>query len=319
MQNDDGLGSGYSNCRYSFLLCSTEDSASYVQPKARYGLFTVGPCLRRYDSTQRFARDQAPEPATILTPKSVQSGRFERLFYWEVDGQIYTQPLYVSRIPYEGRLINMVLVAINNSLYAFEAPNAGSDVQPAKFPLWRVSNDVLGTPLPYNYFPMDWGVLGYNMKRLIPITATPVIDRNRGTIYLTAKSWSRPSHRVSYRLFALDLASGKLKNSVEIDPMFCGPDGSVSTFDPTCRTTQHAVCSKQMADSIWGSGRIRIQSRPTDGLLPMTPMTFIRWRRTARPVAARNVKTATPHPAWAESGRRAEADSRRMLRVTYMS
>jgi hypothetical protein len=98
---------------------------------------------------------------TILTPKSVQSGRFERLFYWEVDGQIYTQPLYVSRIPYEGRLINMVLVGtMNNSLYAFEAPNAGSDVQPAKFPLWRVSNDVLGTPLPYNYFPMDWGVLG---------------------------------------------------------------------------------------------------------------------------------------------------------------
>jgi hypothetical protein len=171
---------------------------------------------------------------TILTPKSVQSGRFERLFHWKVDGQIYTQPLYVSRVPYKGRLINMVLVGtMKNRVYAFEAPSADSDVQPSKFPLWCVGNDVLGTPLPYDYFPMDWGVLGYNIKPFIGITATPVIDRKRGTIYLTAKSWSSRSHRVSYRLFALDLASGKLKNSIEIAPTFQGPDGTVSTFDPT--------------------------------------------------------------------------------------
>ncbi len=38
-----------------------------------------------------------------LNPETVGGGKFARLFDWEVDGQIYTQPLYVSNLPYKGR------------------------------------------------------------------------------------------------------------------------------------------------------------------------------------------------------------------------
>src|SRR5690348_1127470 len=37
---------------------------------------------------------------TILNPESVKGGKFQRLFCWKVSGQIYAQPLYVSRVPY---------------------------------------------------------------------------------------------------------------------------------------------------------------------------------------------------------------------------
>jgi hypothetical protein len=57
-----------------------------------------------------------------LTPQALRSGRFERLFDWEVDGQIYAQPLYVAGVPYGGRMIDMVIVAtMANSVYAFWA------------------------------------------------------------------------------------------------------------------------------------------------------------------------------------------------------
>ncbi len=174
---------------------------------------------------------------TILTPETVGSGTFRRLFDWEVDGQIYAQPLYVSRIHYQGRLISMVIVAtMNNTVYAFEAPGPHADAQPDQTPLWYVGNKALGAPLPYNYFSMEWGVLGHNIEPLIGITATPVIDRQRGTVYVTAKSGSSGflglGRHASYRLFAIDLWTGNIKNSVEITATYRGPDGSESNFDP---------------------------------------------------------------------------------------
>lgn len=174
---------------------------------------------------------------TILTPEMVGSGRFQRLFDWEVDGQIYAQPLYVSRVRYQGRLISMVIVAtMNNTVYAFEAPAPQTDTQPARTPLWYVGNKALGAPLPYNYFSMEWGILGHNIEPLIGITATPVIDRQRGTVYVTAKSgrggFLGLGRHASYRLVAIDLWTGNIKNSVEITASYRGPDGSESTFEP---------------------------------------------------------------------------------------
>jgi hypothetical protein len=74
------------------------------------------------------------------------------------------------------------------------------------------------------------------MKPLIGITATPVIDRKRRTIYFTVKSGSSGflgfNRQVSYRLFAIDLMSGDIRKSVDITASFLGPDGAVSTFKP---------------------------------------------------------------------------------------
>jgi hypothetical protein len=191
------------------------------------------------------ARGGAYLSETRLDPSSVGSGRFERLFDWKVDGQIYTQPLYVSQVPVHGstcpdarqdsrRLINLVVVATtNNSVYAFEAPSADSDVQPCKDPLWRVGSDQLGKPLPYDFFVIDWGVLGHNMRPLIGITATPVIDRQRGLVYVTVKTGYSASWDVfdlfgwtTYRLFAIDLVSGQIVAGVNITASYAPAAGA---------------------------------------------------------------------------------------------
>src|SRR5258708_24719865 len=85
-----------------------------------------------------------------LTPASVRSGLFGRLFDWRGGAPIYTQPLYVSNLLYRGRLINMVVIATtNNNVYTFEAPAAGSSLPPSRSPPWEGHNSVLGNPLCY--------------------------------------------------------------------------------------------------------------------------------------------------------------------------
>jgi len=172
----------------------------------------------------------------IVGPKGAGKGKFERLFDWEVDGQIYTQPLYVSQVPHPQKgLINIVVVATtNNSVYGFEAPGGNSDVQPDKDPLWQLGSDKLGAPLPYDFFLIDWGVLGHNMKPQIGITATPVIDRQRGLVYLTVKTGASGllgiGSTAKYRLFAIDLLTGQVAGSVEIGASHDGRDGKTK-FD----------------------------------------------------------------------------------------
>jgi hypothetical protein len=175
---------------------------------------------------------------TILTPDRVQSGSFGRLFQWEVDGQIYGQPLYVSHIQVGGRMINMLFVTtMNNSIYAFEAPGSGSDTQPSAYPIWHVGNDVLGKPLPSRYFHMKDGIFGHNIEPLIGIVASPVIDRIHNRIFVTVKYGKRPPFafhsEAHYGLFAFNLVTGDKINNVEIKKgQYKASNGSVGTFDP---------------------------------------------------------------------------------------
>lgn len=171
---------------------------------------------------------------TILTPKEVQSGRFGRLFHWDVDGQIYGQPLFVSDVEYQGRTIDMVIVTtMKNSVYAFEAPAPDSYRQPSKRFLWHIGSDQLGTPLHFDYLPMHWWILGHNIQPSIGIVATPVVDKSRGTIFVTAKVL-RPGGRIEgdadYTLNAIDLLKGTLKNRVRIEASFSDAKGSSARF-----------------------------------------------------------------------------------------
>src|SRR5258706_238948 len=99
-----------------------------------------------------------------LTPARVAGGRFHRLFDWQVDGQLYAQPLSLSQVPFQDDTKKNVVIAAtaNNSVYAFEAPKAGSDQLPAKSLLWHVDSGQLGRALPYDFFLIDWGILGHN-------------------------------------------------------------------------------------------------------------------------------------------------------------
>lgn len=213
---------------------------------------------------------------TLLNPQSVQSGQFGWLFDWKVDGQIYAQPLYVSRVPYKGRIIDMVVVAtMRNNVYAFEAPSFDSEVPPSSAPLWCVGNDpqyrciendLLGAPVPYDYFMMELEFLGPNIKPWIGITATPVIDKKRGTIYLTAKAWDEHSHEASYELFALDLTDGHLKDrSGKIEAEYTAKNGVVSKFEAKYQLQRASLLESK--DRIYLGFGTHMDSQPSHGWL----------------------------------------------------
>ena len=172
---------------------------------------------------------------TILTPATVNPAHFGKLFTQPVDGQLYAEPLYKSRVMVGGVLHNVVYVAtMHDSVYAFDGDAAGA-------PLWKVSflNPPSVTSVPLSDYP------GYNdILNEIGIVSTPVIDPASSTLYVVAKT--RESAAVTagnpdghvYRLHALDLATGaeKLGGPVVLQGSVPGTGdasvGGVITFDP---------------------------------------------------------------------------------------
>ena len=78
---------------------------------------------------------------TQLSPATVNSSTFGKLGTWPVDGQVYSQPLFVSGLPISGGTHNVVFVStMHNSVYAFDA----DAVSPVSV-LWQVN---LGKSVP---------------------------------------------------------------------------------------------------------------------------------------------------------------------------
>ena len=77
----------------------------------------------------------------ILTTSNVTNGTFGKIGVFNVDGQIYGQPLYVQGAMVHGEVRNVVYVAtMHNTVYALDADSPGSK------PLWSVN---LGPSIPY--------------------------------------------------------------------------------------------------------------------------------------------------------------------------
>jgi hypothetical protein len=150
-----------------------------------------------------------------LTIANVNQGQFGKLFSLPVDGYVYAQPLWVPGVSFGGVKHNAVFVATeNNSVYAFDADQAGS-------PLWRVS---LGTPVPDG----DTG----DTADLVPqlgVSGTPVIDAAASILYVVAETKDAGA-TYHHRLHALDLATGseKLGGPVDINPTVSGTGGNSS-------------------------------------------------------------------------------------------
>lgn len=141
---------------------------------------------------------------TRLTPANVNPREFGRLFHLPVDGQVYAQPLYVSRLFLPGRgYRNLIFAATeDDSVYAFAAGG-----RPRK-PLWQVhfTNPAQGiTTVPAGDLNCD------QITPQVGITATPVISLSRHAIYVVSRTRIATAQGVRYRqqLHALDLATGR--------------------------------------------------------------------------------------------------------------
>jgi PQQ-like domain len=141
---------------------------------------------------------------TILTSQNVNVNKFGKIFSYPVDGQVYTQPLYVPNVSIPNLGVhNVVYIATeNDSVYAFDADGL------SPYLLWKVnfSNPAQGITT------LNCISLGFecNVWPNTGITGTPVIDPTTNTMYLMART-QEPGNSSMQRLHALDITSGAEK------------------------------------------------------------------------------------------------------------
>src|ERR1017187_9271738 len=166
------------------------------------------------------ARTGAVLDETQLSPETLKTQSFGRLFSLAVEGQIYAQPLVVSGLDIPGKgLRNVVYIAtMRNNVYAYDADDVKGTL------LWNKS---LGIPMSYDRIPKDAGALlgQYNIRPYIGITSTPAIDRAKQLIYVVAKiaepqcpgaETATAACPVVYRIHSLDLATGTIAHQTDI-------------------------------------------------------------------------------------------------------
>jgi outer membrane protein assembly factor BamB len=141
-----------------------------------------------------------------LTPDAVaRSGRFHRLFSLDVDDFVEASPLYAAGVSIDGAARDVVYVAtMGNTVYAFDA-DTGVE-------LWQKS---LGKPVT----GLDLRIVKpHNIVPKFGIAATPVIDRDTSTMYVLRWSSEGFIAGPTYRIYALDLATGAEKRpSVKVN------------------------------------------------------------------------------------------------------
>lgn len=144
-----------------------------------------------------------------LNTANVNPSQFGFLFSYQVEGNIFAQPLLVSGVQKR----NVLYVATsNNVLYAFNA----DDVTQNKGLIWKdcfaASTPVNPVttlnpcPPPASFITDKDPVYDGVFEGSIGITGTPVVDRARGTLYLVTRS--KDSGKYEQSLHAVDIATG---------------------------------------------------------------------------------------------------------------
>jgi hypothetical protein len=164
-----------------------------------------------------------------LSPSTVTSSTFGKLGAFAVDGLVDAQPLYLSNItiPNVGTKNVLYVATEHGSVFAFDADQSGGSMSSA---LWMTS-----TLLPGETTSDDRGC--DSIVPEIGITATPVIDRAQGAIYVVADSKDGAGNYFQ-RIHALDLTTGTelFGGPTTIAPTYPGVGAGSSagqlTFDP---------------------------------------------------------------------------------------
>ncbi len=137
---------------------------------------------------------------TILTTANVNSTSFGKLFSKSVDGDIYSQPLYMSGVSIGGGTHNVVYVStMNNTLYAFDADNGATSAY------WTSH---LATAVPQG----DVQCCCTDVQTVIGVNSTGVIDTSTNTWYVVDKQKNADA---TYHMFlhAIDITTGAEKFS----------------------------------------------------------------------------------------------------------
>ena len=168
------------------------------------------------------ARTGAALHEAVLTPDKVSQaahpGDFGKLFHYDLAaiggqpvGQIYAQPLFVSQVSVAGRgLINMLLVAtMGNLVVALDAdgPSPGHDgvLWVRRFGTAPGMDDAVWRNCAISHCLVQ---VGGNIVGTAGIGSTPVIDRQRGIVFVVNRELTGSGFAVEYRLHALDLHDG---------------------------------------------------------------------------------------------------------------
>lgn len=173
---------------------------------------------------------------TTLSPANVNVNQFGKLFSYAVDGHVFAQPLYMSKVSISGKGIHNVVFAAteNDTVYAFDADGTN------RTPLWRKSLLASGET-PENCAVVNSCFMGIKLG----ITGTPVIDPTTGTLYVVSRGSKNGTHL--HKLHALSVHNGA--------EMFHGPvvitgsvpgtgDGSVNgvlSFDSLTENNRSAI------------------------------------------------------------------------------
>jgi hypothetical protein len=164
------------------------------------------------------ARDGGNSHEFALSPATVNTATFGKLFSCAVDGAVYSQPLWVRGLTIAGKIHNVLFVATqHDSVYAFDA-----DAIPC-VNYWHVNLlDTLHGGSAGDR-PVVWNDVGNCFGDVYPevgVTSTPVIDPTTKTIYVVSGSQknatssgncSNTSGTFDHRLHALELATGNEK------------------------------------------------------------------------------------------------------------
>jgi len=188
------------------------------------------------------SRDGSNQQEYALTTANVSTSTFGKLFTCTVDGAVYAQPLWVSKVMIGGVKHNVLIVAtMHNSIYAFDA-----DSSPC-VTLWHANlldsghGGTLGeVPAPSFVSGSLLGAGSGDISPEVGILGTPVIDGSTKTIYAVSKSENTTTQAFFQRLHAIDLTTGaeKFSGPASIDSSITVPgtgvasSGGVVPFDP---------------------------------------------------------------------------------------